>query len=140
MATQESSQPRRATMLASPSTAAVFHRTARRPAWLPAAAARLAHAAAPEVLAWAVATFGPELTVACSMQDGVLVDLAVRADPAVEVAFLDTGFHFAETRETAQRMRARYGLDLVTLRPDPDAAVYRVDGTDACCEARKVAP
>jgi len=113
---------------------------ARRPAWLAAAAARLAHAPAPEVLAWAVATFGSDLTVACSMQDGVLVDLAVRADPAVEVAFLDTGFHFAETRETAERMRARYDLNLVTLRPGPDAAVYRLDGTEACCEARKVAP
>jgi phosphoadenosine phosphosulfate reductase len=113
---------------------------ARRPAWLPAAAARLAHAPAAEVLAWAVATFGADLTVACSMQDGVLVDLAVRADPAVEVAFLDTGFHFAETLETAQRLRARYGLNLVTLRPDAEAAVYRVDGTEACCEARKVAP
>jgi phosphoadenosine phosphosulfate reductase len=113
---------------------------ARRPAWLPAAAARLAHAPAAEVLAWAVATFGADLTVASSMQDGVLVDLAVRADPAVEVVFLDTGFHFPETLETAQRMRARYRLNLVTLRPGPDAAVYGVDGTEACCEARKVAP
>jgi phosphoadenosine phosphosulfate reductase len=113
---------------------------ARRPAWFPAAAARLAHAPAAEVLAWAVATFGAELTVASSMQDGVLVDLAVRAAPAVEVVFLDTGFHFPETLETAARMRARYGLNLVTLRPEPAAAVYGVDGTEACCEARKVAP
>ena len=113
---------------------------ARRPAWLPAAAARLAHASAADVLAWAVATFGSDLTVACSMQDGVLVDLAVRADPAVEVVFLDTGFHFPETLETAERMRARYDLNLVTLRPDAGAAVYRRQGTEACCEARKVAP
>ena len=112
----------------------------RRPAWLPAAAAGLADAPATDVLAWAVATFGADLTVACSMQDGVLVDLAVRADPAVEVVFLDTGFHFGETLGTAERMRARYGLNLVRLRPDPDAAVYGVDGTEACCEARKVAP
>ena len=113
---------------------------ARRPAWLPAAADRLAHAPAPEVLAWAVATFGAGLTVACSMQDGVLVDLAVGVDPAVEVVFLDTGFHFTETLETAERMRARYGLNLVTLRPSPDAALYGADGTEACCAARKVAP
>ena len=111
--------------------------SARRPIWLPAAAARLADAPAPAVLAWAVATFGPGLTVACSMQDGVLVDLAVQADPAVEVVFLDTGFHFPETLETAERMRARYGLNLVTLHPSPDAAVYGVDGTEACCAARK---
>ena len=113
---------------------------ARRPAWLPAAADRLAHAPAAEVLAWAVATFGADLTVASSMQDGVLIDLAVRADPAVEVVFLDTGFHFPETLATAQRMRARYRLNLVTLLPEPHAAVYGADGTEACCEARKVAP
>jgi len=113
---------------------------AARPAWLPAAAARLADASAAEVLAWAVASFGSDLTVACSMQDAVLIDLAVQADPDVEVVFLDTGFHFAETLETARRVRARYDLNLVTLRPAPDAAVYGTDGTDACCEARKVAP
>jgi len=113
---------------------------APRPAWLPAAAAGLADAPAADVLAWAVATFGSDLTVASSMQDGVLVDLAVRADPRVEVVFLDTGFHFAETLDTARRMRARYDLNLVTLRPEPGAATYRLDATEACCEARKVAP
>jgi len=130
---------------------------APRPAWLPAAAAGLADAPAADVLAWAVATFGSDLTVASSMQDGVLVDLAVRADPRVEVVFLDTGFHFAETLDTARRMRARYDLNLVTLRPEPGAATYRLargtggvppttaaeaakEGTEACCEARKVAP
>jgi phosphoadenosine phosphosulfate reductase len=113
---------------------------APRPAWFPAAAARFADAPAVEVLAWAVARFGCELSVACSMQDAVLVDLAVRADPDVEVVFLDTGFHFPETLQTARRMKARYDLNLVTLQPDADAATWRVDGTEACCEARKVAP
>jgi phosphoadenosine phosphosulfate reductase len=92
------------------------------------------------VLAWAVAAFGTDLTVASSMQDGVLIDLAVRADPDIEVVFLDTGFHFAETLETARRVQARYGLNLVTLRPDDDAPTYRTRGTVACCEARKVDP
>ncbi|HVW32610.1 MAG TPA: phosphoadenosine phosphosulfate reductase family protein, partial [Acidimicrobiia bacterium] len=113
---------------------------APRPAWFPAAARRLAAAPAAEVLAWAVATFGANLSVACSMQDAVLVDLAVRADPQIEVVFLDTGFHFAETLETAWRLRARYDLNLVTLRPDGDATTYRTGGIEACCEARTVAP
>jgi phosphoadenosine phosphosulfate reductase len=113
---------------------------APRPAWFPAAARRFAAAPAGEVLAWAVAMFGSELTVASSMQDGVLVDLAVRADPGVEVVFLDTGFHFAETLETARRIEARYGLKLMTLRPDDDAPTYRTRGTEVCCDARKVDP
>jgi phosphoadenosine phosphosulfate reductase len=113
---------------------------APRAAWFAAAARQFADAPAGEVLAWAVATFGSDLTVASSMQDGVLVDLAVRADPGVEVVFLDTGFHFAETLETARQIEARYGLNLVTLRPDDDAPTYRTRGTEACCDARKVDP
>jgi len=113
---------------------------APRPAWFPTAARLLADAPASKVLTWAVATFGPNLTVACSMQDAVLVDLAVQVDPGVEVVFLDTGFHFPETLETARRIEARYGLHLLTLHPDPDAATYRTDGAEACCGARKVAP
>jgi len=70
----------------------------------------------------------------------VLVDLAARADPDVEVVFLDTGFHFGETLTTARRMKARYDLNLVTLRPGGGAETYDVDGTEACCAARKVAP
>jgi len=38
------------------------------------------------ILAWALAEFSPRLTVACSMQDAVVVDLAVRLDPTVEVS------------------------------------------------------
>jgi len=113
---------------------------ARQPAWLPSAARRFADAPAGDVLAWAVATFGSRLTVASSMQDAVLVDLAVRADPSVEVIFLDTGFHFAETLDTARRVQARYGLNLVTLRPADDAPTYRSRGTEACCASRKVDP
>src|SRR5882762_8201826 len=111
-----------------------------RPRWLTAAATRFADAPAGDVLAWAVDAFGSDLTVACSMQDGVLVDLAARADPDVEVVFLDTGFHFGETLTTARRMKARYDLNLVTLRPGGGAETYDVDGTEACCAARKVAP
>jgi len=110
------------------------------PPWLATAAAKLTDAPAADVLAWAVDNFGSELTVACSMQDGVLVDLAVRADADVEVVFLDTGFHFDETLTTARRLSHRYDLNLVTLRPDDGAARYDADGTDACCAARKVAP
>lgn len=91
------------------------------------------------VLAWALTEFSPRIAVACSMQDAVVVDLAVRLDPAVEVFFLDTGFHFAETYETAARLRRRYGLDLVRLRPEPDAPVPAAD-CDACCAGRKVRP
>ena len=92
------------------------------------------------ILGWALAQFGPRLAVACSMQDAVVVDLAVRLDPTVEVFFLDTGFHFVETYLTAARLERRYGLKLVRLEPAGRPAVYDRDGCDACCASRKLAP
>jgi phosphoadenosine phosphosulfate reductase len=92
------------------------------------------------ILAWALAEYSPRIAVACSMQDAVVVDLAVRLDPAVEVFFLDTGFHFADTYATAARLRRRYGLNLVHLRPEAGAPVPEQAGCDACCAARKVRP
>jgi phosphoadenosine phosphosulfate reductase len=95
---------------------------------------------ATEILAWALAEYSPRLAVACSMQDAVVVDLAVRLDPTVEVFFLDTGYHFGETYRTLAQVERRYGLDLVRLHPAEGAASYDRDGCDACCAARKVAP
>ena len=92
------------------------------------------------ILTWALERYFPEITVACSMQDAVLVDLAWRIEPKVEVFFLETGFHFSETLETAERMRERYCLNLIPLTPGPDPAVYSKDGYDACCHDRKVVP
>jgi phosphoadenosine phosphosulfate reductase len=98
---------------------------------------------AEDILGWAVEAFAPDLAVACSMQDAVLVDLAARVAPGIEVFFLDTGFHFQETLATADAVEARYDVDLVRLRPRPTAggvAEYWREGIDACCYARKVAP
>jgi phosphoadenosine phosphosulfate reductase len=100
----------------------------------------LDHAPAEAILAYAIGRFSPRIAVACSMQDAVVVDLAVRHDPGIEVFFLDTGFHFPETLETARRLQAHYDLNLVVLRPEAGSAVYDADGIDACCAARKVAP
>jgi phosphoadenosine phosphosulfate reductase len=97
-------------------------------------------ASASEILRWAVDEFFPDITVACSMQDAVVVDLAVKVEPRIEVFFLETGFHFAETLQMAQDLRDRYDLNLVELKPTPNPAVYSIQGYEACCAARKVEP
>lgn len=97
-------------------------------------------APAAEILRWAVDEFFPDITVACSMQDAVVVDLAVKVEPRIEVFFLETGFHFAETLEMAQRLRERYDLNLVELKPIENPAIYSIQGYEACCAARKVEP
>ncbi len=96
-------------------------------------------APATAVMTWAHQRFGGRLSLACSFQDCVLVDLAVRVDPAMEVLFLDTGFHLPETLAYVEEVRARYDLNLKVLRPGPEAAAYPC-GSERCCELRKVAP
>jgi phosphoadenosine phosphosulfate reductase len=103
-------------------------------------AADLETADASQIVAWAVEEFGDRLCLAASMADAVLIDVATRVDPSIEVVFLDTQYHFPETLHTADRTRRRYDLRLVVLRPDvaPDDR-WRHD-VDGCCQARKVGP
>jgi phosphoadenosine phosphosulfate reductase len=107
---------------------------------LAAISASFESAPAAEVVTWAVETFGDGLCLAASMADAVLIDVATRVEPSIEVVFLDTQYHFPETLATARRVEQRYRLKLRVLTPDrePDD-LWRTD-TDACCQARKVDP
>ena len=91
-------------------------------------------APASRVVRWAVERFSPHLALLASMTDAVLIDLAVKVDPSIEVVFIDTGHHFPETLETVERVRHHYGLNLrmVTVGPSPAPLV------DGCCSAAKV--
>ncbi|MBO0714426.1 MAG: phosphoadenylyl-sulfate reductase [Acidimicrobiales bacterium] len=103
------------------------------------AASSLEGADAADIVRWATGRFGDGLTLACSFQDVVLVDVATRVDPGIEVLFLDTGFHFPETLAYVEDVRRRYELNLRVLRPalGPDESPC---GTDQCCQRRKVEP
>lgn len=91
-------------------------------------------APASRIVRWAVERFSPYLSLLASMTDAVLIDLAVKVDPSIEVVVLDTGHHFPETLETVEVVRRRYGLNLrlVTVGPVPAPLV------DGCCSAAKV--
>lgn len=104
-----------------------------------AADAALAHAAPSEVIDWALSRFDGDVSMACSFEDLVLVDLAIRAKPDIEVVFLDTGFHFDETLEFAHRFCEARGVNLTVTHPSADADAWPC-GTERCCELRKVAP
>jgi phosphoadenosine phosphosulfate reductase len=66
---------------------------------------------------WAVETFGRDLTLLCSGQDAVLIDVALAVDPGIEVAFIHTGYHFNETIETVLRIAERYRPRLRVVAP-----------------------
>jgi phosphoadenosine phosphosulfate reductase len=99
-------------------------------------------------LAWAHDTFGDRLAVASSMGDEVLVHLASDVIPEVDVLFIDTGYHFAETIGTAAALAATRPIQLLTVRPRQTVAEQDAcEGAqlysrepDRCCALRKVEP
>ncbi len=94
---------------------------------------------ATKVISWAAERFGSRISLACSFQDCVIVDLAVRVDPGIEVLFLDTGYHFAETLAFVEQVRDLYDLNLRVVTPGPEADAWPC-GTERCCDLRKVVP
>jgi phosphoadenosine phosphosulfate reductase len=107
---------------------------------LAAVAADLEHKPASAAIKWAHSRFGDDMVLAASFQDSVLIDVATRAVPGIEVVFLDTQYHFAETLWYVERVRARYDLNLTVMEPlvDPDD-LWQTD-PDECCAMRKVEP
>jgi phosphoadenosine phosphosulfate reductase len=113
-----------------------------------AAAVELADATADEALAWTARTFGESWIVASNMQDAVLIDLATKAKPDVDVLFLETGYHFAETIGTRDAVAAVYpDVRIVTAQAeqsvaDQEAEFGLLNRTDPsrCCHLRKVIP
>ncbi|HEY3606972.1 MAG TPA: phosphoadenylyl-sulfate reductase [Pseudonocardiaceae bacterium] len=112
------------------------------------ASAELADASAGEALAWTARTFGDEWIVASNMQDAVLIDLAVRVKPNVDVLFLETGYHFAETIGTRDAVATVYPeIRIVNAAAeqsvaDQEAQYGLLNRTepDRCCHLRKVVP
>ncbi len=112
------------------------------------AGAELELAPAEVIIEWAVATFGERFCITSSMADAVLAHLASRVAPGIDVVFLDTGYHFAETIGTRDAVEATLPVRLLTITPaqsvaEQDAAygpeLFARD-PDLCCALRKVRP
>ena len=111
-------------------------------------AAELDGANADELLRWTEAHFGGNYIVASNMQDAVLVDLASKVRPGVDVLFLDTGYHFVETIGTRDAVEAVYDINVVNVTPENSVAKQdELFGKDLfarepneCCRMRKVEP
>ena len=112
------------------------------------AATELEGASALDLLRWTDENFGGNYVVASNMQDAVLVDMAAKVRPGVDVLFLDTGYHFVETIGTRDAVSDVYDVNVVSVTPE-----HSVDEQDArlgknlfardpneCCRLRKVAP
>jgi phosphoadenosine phosphosulfate reductase len=107
---------------------------------LAAVSAELERKPASAAVRWAWERFGTGIVLASSFQDCVLLDIAMKVAPEIEVVFLDTQYHFDETLAYAEQLRERYDVNLTVVRPlvEPDE-LWRVD-TNECCTLRKVEP
>ena len=95
-------------------------------------------ASASRIIRWAVEEFGTRLALTASMTDAVLIDLATKADPGVEVVFIDTGYHFPETLDTVELVRRRYGLNMrIMTVATQEQSLWEAD-PENCCSAVKV--
>ncbi|BBY76479.1 phosphoadenosine phosphosulfate reductase [Mycolicibacterium parafortuitum] len=106
------------------------------------------NATAQELLRWTDENFGNTYIVASNMQDAVLVDLAAKVRPGVDVLFLDTGYHFVETIGTRDAVEAVYDVNVVNVRPERTVAEQDAllgknlfeRNANECCRLRKVEP
>jgi phosphoadenosine phosphosulfate reductase len=107
---------------------------------LAAVSAALEQQPATSAIEWAAERFGDGVVLASSFQDCVLIDLVTQVVPDVEVVFLDTQYHFAETLWYVETVRQRYDLNLRRIEPDVAPDDRWLDDPDGCCAARKVVP
>ena len=103
-----------------------------------------------EILRWAVEVFHPRLTMATAFgaEGCCLIHMVAEIEPAVHIFNLETGYQFPETLELRERIKDRYGIEVVFVRPETTVAEYEalhggplyVTSPDRCCHDRKVVP
>ena len=104
---------------------------------------------ADEVVGWALETFHPGVSLACSFQqeESVLLDILLTARPDARVFALDTHVLFPETYTLWEQVEARYGITVERAEGPTLAEQAASHGDelwardpDACCGLRKVTP
>jgi phosphoadenosine phosphosulfate reductase len=101
-----------------------------------------------EILQWAQDNLGDSWAVASSMADALVPHLASQVRPGVDVVFLDTGYHFAETMGMADAVNFMLPVTVKTILPLRTVAEQdAIEGKDLfardpdrCCALRKVEP
>lgn len=106
-------------------------------------------ASAREVIAWVAENIPvSRAAVACSMADAALPHLVAEHLPGVDVLFLETGYHFAETTFTRGEVAERLDVRIVDVTPVQTVREQDAEfGKDLfardpalCCARRKVEP
>ncbi|MBT1001227.1 phosphoadenylyl-sulfate reductase [Paenarthrobacter sp. DKR-5] len=101
------------------------------------------------VIGWVARNFDlSQVAVACSMADAVLPALVAAQLPGVDVLFLETGYHFAQTHDTRREVAENLRVNIVDVLPEQTVAEQdaafgeNLFGRDParCCALRKMDP
>jgi phosphoadenosine phosphosulfate reductase len=108
------------------------------------------HSGPREILEWALKEFWPDIAMSTGFGASgmVLIHMISQINANMKIIFLDTGFHFKETLEFKEKVKQKYGVNIVeykaaisreelykTISPHP----YH-DDPDRCCHINKVEP
>lgn len=104
-----------------------------------------------EILAWAMDTYRPNITLACSFGGPtgmVLLDMVMQLAPDTPVFYLETGFLFPETHQLIEESKRKYGINPQAVQTHLTVAQQAAEygkalwerDPDRCCELRKVMP
>jgi phosphoadenosine phosphosulfate reductase len=112
------------------------------------AAARLEGASAEKIVEWAAGEFGERFCVTSSFADAVLAHVVSKVVPGVDVVFLDTGLHFAETLRVREIVQRSLPVTVRSVRPEQTVAEQAEEygpklwarNPDECCALRKIEP
>lgn len=103
----------------------------------------------PEIVRWAVDTFGSGLIMTSSFgaESMCLIHMANTAMPGIPIAFINTGFLFPQTLLFMETMRRQYQLNVLEFHTEHDPIVWlSVNGetdprtrrdVESCCRANK---
>ncbi|NJR49075.1 MAG: phosphoadenylyl-sulfate reductase [Leptolyngbyaceae cyanobacterium CSU_1_3] len=121
-----------------------------QPLDIPGLDAELSKQSPQQILKQALGQFDNIAISFSGAEDVVLIDMAHKINPNIQVFSLDTGRLHAETYQFIDRVRKHYGITIDIMYPDAaqvEAMVtakglfsFYEDGHKECCGIRKVAP
>ncbi|WP_022846178.1 MULTISPECIES: phosphoadenylyl-sulfate reductase [unclassified Desulfurobacterium] len=90
----------------------------------------------------------PVITSSFSVNSVVILDMALKIKPDIEVVLIDTGLLFKETYEFAEYLKNKWNINLIFVEPalslEEQGKKYGKElwnrDPDLCCRLRKVAP
>src|SRR4051812_46360060 len=84
-----------------------------------------------DTIRWSAEQYGVDgLVVTASFEDAVLVHVAAKAVPGIEIVLLDTQYLFAETKWLVDEMVRSFDINLKVVHPRPDVQPDNLWQTD----------